>query len=52
MLVSVTASRRVALCRTRVASYRSEVVIVPVRFVRDTKSAMMLDGQGCHQTVL
>ena len=41
-----TANRRVASCRTRAASLRSEFLIVPLGFIGETNSAMMSGGQG------
>ena len=40
-----TALRRVASCKTRATSLRSELVIVTLRLVEDTKLAMMSRGQ-------
>ena len=50
MLALGTASRRVASCKMRAASSRSEFVIVPWGLVEDTKLATMYGGQGSHQT--
>ena len=44
------ASRRVDSCKTRVASSKSELVIVPWGLVEDTKMVMMSGGQRCCQT--
>ena len=45
MSASETASRKVAAWRTKATRSRSEFVIVPLRFVDKTKSAMMSCGQ-------
>ena len=41
-----TATRRVASWRMRVTSLKMEFVIAPLRFVDETKSAMMSSSQG------
>ena len=46
------ASRRVASCRTRAASSRYKLVILPLGLVDKTNSAVMSYGQGCRQTRL
>ena len=49
-LASGTAGSMVASWRTSVASFRSELVIVPSLFVEETRSAMMSAGQGWRHT--
>ena len=46
MHASVTASRRVALWKMRVASSRSELVIWTLRLLAHTKSEMISISQG------
>ena len=43
-LASGTAASRVASWRTRAASFRSELVIIPSLFVDKTKTEMMSSG--------
>ena len=50
MLALGTASRRIASCKTRAASLRSEFAIVSWGLVEDTKLATMSGGQGSCQT--
>ena len=50
MLALGTALRRVASCKTSVASSISELVIVPWGLVDDTKLAKMSGGQGSRHT--
>ena len=45
-----TASRRVASCKTRAASSRSELVLLPWGLAKETKLATMSSGQGSRQT--
>ena len=47
-----TAARMVASWRTSMASSRPKFLILTSRFVNDTKSAMMSDGQGWLHTQL
>ena len=47
MRASRTASKRVASWRTRAARSRLDFVMVTLIFFDNTKSAMMLGGQGC-----
>ena len=47
-----TATRRVASWRMRVTSLKMEFVIAPLRFVDETKSAMMSSSQGLRHTKL
>ena len=47
-----TASTRVASCRTRLESSRSELVIVPLGLFNYTNSEVTSAGQGCLQTIL
>ena len=50
MSASGISAMRVALCRTRAASSRSQFVIVPFRFFDEKKSAIIFSGQGCCHT--
>ena len=47
MRASRTASKRVASWITRAARFRLDFVMVTLIFFDNTKSAMMLGGQGC-----